>query len=285
MSTTLITEVSTTGTYPVYRSVTATNCCGLVNLILSDFTEQMAYEVPAINIDIYYTVNGVRCLYRPRALTIFTNKINRSESYVIMDIPQTCELAITPIFDTNAVKSHNDTLDVFNVDSEWKTTRGNIPDAEYDANDGYIKEINEGEKWTANTTFSITLIWDDVNIKAGGGGGGSTPTPPEPLPADVPPTVYYGPVNSSTVSDLTEVSTVNLTETTASVLITESDNQYIVFMYPEEYKDLVGLKDENGFSQLNAFTPTTTTIDDTTYKLYVSETRITTTQYTYQIIF
>lgn len=283
MSTTLITEVSTTVTYPVYRSITASNCCGVVSLILSSFTEQMAYEVPAINIDIYHTVNDVRCLYRSRALTIFTNKINKSESYVLMDIPQECELAITPIFDKNAIQSHNKMLEVFNTNNKWKTTRGNIPDEEYNANDGYIEEIKEGNVWTSDTTFNITLTWDDINIKAGGGGG-SSPTP-EPIPVDVPTTIYYGAVNAPTVTDLTEVSSANLTNVTVNVLITEADNQYIVFLYPAKYKDLVGLKDENGFGQLYSFTQTTTTIEGETYKLYVSETPITTTQYTYQLIF
>ena len=270
MSTTLINQVSTNTTYPIYVSVTAANCCGTVNLILEDFTEQMSYEVPAINIDIYTIVNGKKCLYHPRALTIFTNTINRCESYILMDIPQSCQFAITPIFDKGAVNSHNEMLKVFNVDSEWKTTRGNIPDAEYDANDGYIKEINEGEEWTANDTFNITLTWDDTNIKAGGGSG-SSPTPPTPVPPDVPSTLYYGLSDTEVVSDLSGFDTLEMTATTTNLTFNESNDQYLVIAYPATYKDITNIKDENGFNVLSCFNTSMLSYDGTTYKLYVWE--------------
>lgn len=270
MSTTLINQVSTSTTYPIYVSVTATNCCGIVNLILEDFTEQMSYEIPAINIDIYTINNGKKCLYRPRALTIFTNEINRCESYTIMDIPQSCQFAITPIFDKNAVNSHNEMLKVFNVNSKWKTTRGNIPDAEYDANDGYITEINEGEEWTVNTDFNITLTWDDVNIKAGGGSG-SSPTPPTPIPPDVPSTLYYGWSDAEIVSDLSGFDTLEMTATTTNLTFNESDNQYLVIAYPATYKDITSIIDPNGFRVLSTFNTSMLSYDGITYKLYVSE--------------
>lgn len=287
MSTTLINQVSTSTTYPIYVSVTATNCCGIVNLILEDFTEQMSYEVPAINIDIYTINNGKKCLYRPRALTIFTNEINRCESYIIMDIPQSCQFAITPIFDKNAVNSHNEMLKVFNVDSKWKTTRGNIPDAEYDANDGYITEINEGEEWTANTDFNITLTWDDVNIKAGGGSG-SSPTPPTPVPSDVPDVIKYGVSDESplTALEFDDFGTFDVTSTTSEITFTYSNFQYLVLAYDSKYRKIDSITDEHGFDYTDDFTYSLTEIEGKTYHVYMSEYKITLSEpFTYIVHF
>ena len=56
-TTTLVTTFDKLNSYPEYVSVSAPDCCGTVNLQLDDaFTEQMCYELPAINIDIYVEI-------------------------------------------------------------------------------------------------------------------------------------------------------------------------------------------------------------------------------------
>ena len=282
---TLISNININDTFPKYIPVEAPSCCGVVSLTLDDFTEQMSCELVAIDIDIYITVNGKRVLYRPRALTVYTNKDSRSESYILLDSPQTCEFAITPIFNKDAFKAHNEMVDIFNSTNKWKTTPGNISEEEYKANYGYILAKNDDEKWEEpTTTFTLMLDWDNTNINSSGGSGGSSPTPPPtPIPEDVPPIIYYGDNATSTVSSLSGLSEENVTSTSVYMTVTTLD--YLVFVYPSIYKNVVAILDRNGLDNTNSFTKTTTIIDGTSYKAYVSNTIIESTNYKYTLKF
>lgn len=281
---TLISNININDTFPKYIPVKAPSCCGIVSLTLDDFTEQMSCELVAIDIDIYIKVNGKRVLYRPRALTIYTNKNSRSESYILLDIPQTCEFAVSPIFNEDAFKAHNEMIDIFNSTNKWKTTPGNISEEEYRANYGYILAKNDDEKWEEpTTTFTLMLNWDSTNINSSGGSGGSSPTPPTPVPVDVPSTIYYGDNATSTVSSLSGLSEVSVTSTSVTVIV-NIDN-YLVFVYPAVYKDVVKITDTNNFNVTDNFNKTTVTIDGTIYKAYVSETIMETSNYDYTLKF
>lgn len=284
MSTTLSTTVNINDTFPIYRNVTATSCCGTVNLLLDDsFTEQMSYELPAINIDIYTIVKGKKVLYRPRALTIFTNKINRSESYVLFDIPQSCQFAITPIFDKNAFNSHNEMTEVFNSNYKWKTTPGNISKQEYEDNNGYIIAINGDEKWEEpTTTFSIGLEWDDTNINSSGGSSGSSPVPP--TPTDLPPTLYYGVSANNIISTLEGLTTLDISQNTFNVTWNNINNEYQVIAYESGYDDITSITSD-GFPVLDSFDQTTIIYNNKTYKVLVSENQLTFDTLSYIITF
>ena len=149
MSSTLIHSFDKNGTYPTYVSITATHHCGTVSIQLPDeFTEQMSYELPSINIDVYTSVNDTLVLYRERALVVPVDMEHKDSTYSIIDIPKQCIFAITPLYDDDAYRSHNRMAEVFE-ESEW-TTR--------------------------TTEFPLTLIWSDVNVVAGGGNSGGSGT-------------------------------------------------------------------------------------------------------------
>ena len=147
MSSTLIHSFDKNGTYPTYVSVTATHHCGTVSIQLpDDFTEQMSYELPSINIDVYTSIDNTLVLYRERALVVPVDMEHKDSTYSIIDIPKQCIFAITPLYDNSAFSSHNRMAEVF-----------------------------EENEWTTRTTeFPLTLTWSDVNVVAGGGGSGVT---------------------------------------------------------------------------------------------------------------
>lgn len=288
MATTLLTTLNRTDTYPKYISVTAPSNCGTVTIMLGDdFTEQMSYELPSINIDIYTIVDGKKCLYRERALVIHTEKEVPNKTYMLLDIPQTCEFAITPMFDNNALNSHNEMTDVFNaIPTKWKTTKQNIPKS-YEAKEGYIYPIlpvGDGEDWEESTsTFNLSLVWDNTNINSSGGSGGSGPTPPTPTPSDLPPTLYYGIIDTNTIQSLTGLTEYEITDDEFSITFTNIDNQYQVIAYETGYDDIISIT--SGVDVLGTFNESEETFGGKTYKVLISENRLTFNSITYVIKF
>ena len=277
MATTLLTTFNRTDTYPKYISVTAPSNCGTVTIMLGDdFTEQMSYELPSINIDIYTIVNGKKCLYRERALVIHTEKKVPNKTYMLLDIPQTCEFAITPMFDNSALNSHNEMVEVFNaIPTKWKTTEQNIP-KRYEAQEGYIYPIlpaSDDEDWEESTsTFNLSLVWDNTNINSSGGSGGSSPTPP--TPSTLPPTLYYGIIDTNTIQSLTELDEYEITDDEFSITFTKNiDNQYQVIAYETGYYDIISIT--SGVDVLGTFNESKETFGDKTYKVLISENRLT----------
>lgn len=286
MSTILATSFNITEEYPIFKSVTASNYCGTVTILLDEnFTKQMSYELPAVNIDIYTVINGVRTLYKERAIVINTNIEEPNRTYMLLDIPKNCIFAITPLFDKTAFVAHNEMVDVFNSDTKWKTSPGNISAEEYAENDGYILSINEDEKWTTPTAeFTVTLVFDETNIKAGGGSGGDTPTPPTPV--DLPPTLYYGTSDNTTISTLEGFNSMSISEETFNVTFNNTNNQYQLFAYESGYNDITSIK-ADGFDVniLGTFIRSTVTYNGKTYVVLATENKVTFDTNTYIIGF
>ena len=274
-STTLITSISKLNTYPEYISVSAPDCCGTVTLLLDDdFTEQMTYELPNINIDIYTEVNGKLSLYKERALLIHTDINKPNKTYMIVDIPQNCYFAVTPLFDKSAFRSHNEMVKVFNSNTKWKTSPGNISKEAYENNFGYIESINEDEYWEKpNIEFNLTLIFDNANIKAGGGGG-SSPTPP--TPSELPPKLYYGVDADNVIDTLVGLEEMNISQNTFKITFTDIDNEYQVIAYEKGYNDISSIKTDVGSIELiGTFLVSDLTYNGKNYRVLVSENRLT----------
>lgn len=178
--TTLLSSITRTGTYPIdVQGIEASSNCGTLQLILgSDWTLQMIHELPAINISIY-TSDGAKYLDFDIDMSTVNSEYRNKErslepiepySVAIYNIPENFYFKVLPLFDKNALESHNAQIDAGDV-SIFNTTEKGIVDSnmsEYDS-----------EKWTTPTsTFDITIVFDNSNISSsgGGGGGGSTPT-------------------------------------------------------------------------------------------------------------
>jgi hypothetical protein len=167
--TTLLSSISRSDTFPVTKSIQAENNCGTLSLILtSSWTEQMLHELPNINISFYATSD-----IQIASIDVDMTTVNRSSvstdsidpySIPIFNMPKSCILKITPLFDKYALSSHNQQVrdgyvDVFNTSSIG------IVDTDID---NYSANL-----WTTPTqTFDISLIFDDTNIVSGGGSGG-----------------------------------------------------------------------------------------------------------------
>jgi hypothetical protein len=195
-----------------------------------------------------------------------------NKTYMITDIPQSCYFAITPLFDNNAFNSHNAMVDIFNTNNKWKTTSGNISTEQYENNNGYIYAVNEDEKWVEeDSEFNLDLIFDNSNIKAGGGGSSPTPTP-----TDLPPTLYYGISENSTISSLSGMQSMGITEDEFSISYTNTNDEYQIIAYETGYNDITSIKSSDGSIELlETFNASTITEGGKTYKVFVSEYQVT----------
>lgn len=169
--TTLLSNVSKTGSYPVNVDISAPSNCGTLWLIINTtFTEQQLYELPAIRVQILTGSNDVIYNFDVIMETVNNNvtPIGSVEPYSIpiYDIPETCKMSVTPLFDKYALDAHNETVEVGNVSIFPTTEKGIV-----DSND------TSSYLWTTPTqTFDVSIYFDDGNINSGGGGGGSQPT-------------------------------------------------------------------------------------------------------------
>lgn len=165
--TTIVSSLSATGTYPITNPVTADNNCGMLCLSLSGtWTEQMLHELPSINVKLFIDSTTVYSSFEINMRTIAEyTKSNPTEPYVlpIYDIPSSFIFSITPMFDKNALDSHNACVETGNVEMFTTSSKG-IVDSD---------TIDPSNYWTVPTsTFDISISFDDSNVKAGGGSGG-----------------------------------------------------------------------------------------------------------------
>lgn len=166
----LVSQISRGATYPTSTSVSASSNCGtLIAIIDSTFTEQMLCELPALNITIYTGTNEVLYDFSVSMKTIndYARGIEALPPYSIpiYDIPQSCVMKVTPLFDNNALKAHNETIacGMYNAEVSDK---------------GVVTDDPTAFLWTTPTdTFPVSIYFDNTNIKSGnsgGGGGGSS---------------------------------------------------------------------------------------------------------------
>ena len=179
MATTLLSSITRTGTYPlIVQGIEAPSNCGTLQLILgSDWTLQMIHELPAINISIYTNDDAKYMDFDIDMSTVNSEYRNKERSLepvepysvAIYNIPENFYFKVLPLFDKNALESHNAQIDAGDV-GIFNTTQKGIVDSN-------MSEYSS-EKWTTPTsTFDLTIVFDNSNVSSsGGGGGGETPT-------------------------------------------------------------------------------------------------------------
>lgn len=170
----LLSNINKSDTYPKSVSISAPDSCGMLILMPnSEISEQQLFELPTINVKIFDS-SGKVFLNKDINLSaidfnaIFTKQVE-PYSVPIYDIPSDCICSITPIFDTNAFRCHNETVLNGNIGS-FTTSETGIVDTNTEDYRSLLWE-------TPTDTFDISISFDDSNISSGGssgGGGGGT---------------------------------------------------------------------------------------------------------------
>ena len=151
--TTVLSSIESTDNV-ITSNISAINNCGTLSIILTQlWTRQMLFELPNVNFTILF--NGM--VYTDfnvnlETINIRTNKETDIDlnvepySVAIYNIPSSFELVVTPMFDRNAVESHNKLIE---------------------------NGLEDGSLWTQNTTFPIKVVFDDDNVSSSGTSGGA----------------------------------------------------------------------------------------------------------------
>lgn len=165
--TNLVTSIIKSGTYPVEKSVSAPNNCGTVSLIATDWTTQMIYELPTINIAVLS--NNVKLMSVDIDMTTFMTKNRQCEPVIpytlpLYNLPSSFKFVITPLFDRYALQNHNEQIELGNIEVFETSQRGIV-----NTNTSSYNSL----LWTVPTqSFDIAIMFNNDNIKAGGGSGG-----------------------------------------------------------------------------------------------------------------
>lgn len=137
MSAQLISVIDRATKYPIYESVSITGNDLFITMETDNWTDQMFYELPSIQVGIYTKINGVYIKYLANNFTIDTrvpqSKLSRSDAicYKVKNVPSDFYLYINPIFDNNALSAHNELIE---------------------------NGLDEGSLWTTPTrTFNISV--------------------------------------------------------------------------------------------------------------------------------
>jgi hypothetical protein len=167
--TTILSSIQRSQTFPITASVQAPNNCGTLSLILDQgWTEQMIHELPTINVAVFVDTD-IKLLSIDVDMTTFCSDridIEPVEPYSIplFDLPEYFDFSVTPIFDEDALMSHNLQIDSGDIDV-FNTSDNGIVDTNISS---YINEY-----WTTKTdTFNLNMVFDNSNIASGGSGGG-----------------------------------------------------------------------------------------------------------------
>lgn len=126
-STVILNQISRSEVYPKVVSVSTGKNMGYISMDVSNWTEQMKNEIPAIQIAIYTKLNSIDIKYEPVNI-ILSTKENNSEG--IYDVPSTFYLSVQPLFDPYCIKAHNQLI-----------------------HNGLV----EGPEWTQTDTFDINI--------------------------------------------------------------------------------------------------------------------------------
>ena len=108
----LVSSISRSDTIPIVKQIEVTKNKGYLTLDVSSFTPRMFYELPAIRFEVYTETNGTRVKYNTVDNVIRTYQPELFPDHekivvCIKNIPNTCYLYITPIFDNDSVPARN----------------------------------------------------------------------------------------------------------------------------------------------------------------------------------
>lgn len=151
----LLNSISKSIDYPVEQNLSASYHCGTFSLIVDTdlWTEQMYYELPWIQLDIYITVGGIDIKYLSCNIMLDTDEPKKPYSVSVYEIPGSFKVKLTPGFDDNVITTHNELCLQEDISNTWGPQ---------------------------TLEFPCSVVWDDSNISSssgGGGGGGGSVTP------------------------------------------------------------------------------------------------------------
>ena len=167
--TSILSSIQRSSTFPITQNVSAPNNCGTLALILNqNWTEQMIHELPTINVAVYVDTDIKLLSIDIDMTTVCSDKTDlepiKPYSIPLFDLPESFDFVVTPIFDNNALASHNAQIDSGDV-NVFNTSDTGIVDTN-------ITDYSS-EYWTTRTdSFDIDIVFDDTKITSGGGSGG-----------------------------------------------------------------------------------------------------------------
>lgn len=193
----LLSSINKSDTYPKSVSISAPDSCGMLILMPnSEISEQQLFELPTINVKIFDSSGKVFLNRDINLSTIDFNAIFTKQadpySVPIYDIPSDCICSITPIFDTNAFRCHNETVLNGNIGS-FTTSETGIVNTGMEDYKSLLWEI-------PTNTFDISVSFDNSNISSGGssgGGGTGSVTSVAVSSSDGSATITGSPITSS----------------------------------------------------------------------------------------
>ena len=148
----ILSQIDRSETYPKMLSMTLETNALYLKINTTDWTEQMLAELPSIQFDVYTNTNGTYIKYKTVTVCLDTDICNGNYAVEIKDVPNDSYLAVTPMFDNNAIESHNNLVSTGIIDSDmWDTE---------------------------TSSFDISISY--------GAEEGASPTPPSPTPEDCP---------------------------------------------------------------------------------------------------
>ena len=146
------------------------------------------------------------------------------------------------------------------------------------------EEVATGTNPSGETvTYTYTTnISQDTTFNASVTDGKQTPT--ASLKFEFINPFYWGVSSTNTLTDFTGLSE-HLEKKGNKTVTVSPNNQYVVFAYDSTYGALSKIVDQNGFDNTNSFTSSTMTVGGQNYRIYVSNTTITKTNFKYTFNF
>ena len=144
----LLNSISKSIDYPVEQNLSASYHCGTFSLIVDTdlWTEQMYYELPWIQLDIYITVGGIDIKYLSCNIMLDTDEPKKPYSVSVYGIPGSFIVKLTPGFDDNVITAHNELCLQEDVSNTWGPQ---------------------------TLEFPCSVVWDDSNISSSSGDVGA----------------------------------------------------------------------------------------------------------------
>ena len=144
----LLNSISKSIDYPVEQNLSASYHCGTFSLIVDTdlWTEQMYYELPWIQLDIYITVGGIDIKYLSCNIMLDTDEPKKPYSVSVYEIPGSFKVKLTPGFDDNVITTHNELCLQEDISNTWGPQ---------------------------TLEFPCSVVWDDSNISSSSGDVGA----------------------------------------------------------------------------------------------------------------
>ena len=140
----LLNSISKSIDYPVEQNLSASYHCGTFSLIVDTdlWTEQMYYELPWIQLDIYITVGGIDIKYLSCNIMLDTDEPKKPYSVSVYGISGSFKVKLTPGFDDNVITAHNELCLQEDISNTWGPQ---------------------------TLEFPCSVVWDDSNISSSSG--------------------------------------------------------------------------------------------------------------------